>query len=67
MASESGADKSDEYLSVDEIVAEQEKPVAEPKQDEPSSRYADRSREELVEILEQTQSMVGRQSQEVKR
>jgi len=68
MAEQAQQDKSDELLTVDEI-EDLTKPQQEPQQEQPQpeSKYGNKTREELEKMLEETQSMVGAQSQEVKR
>ena len=61
--------KSQDLLSVEELASEVPTPEApsEPVQPEPSpSKYAGKSREQLEQMLDETKSMVGAQSKEVK-
>ena len=69
MAETQQEDKSQDLLSVEELASEVPTPEApsEPVQPEPSpSKYAEKSREQLEQMLDETKSMVGAQSKEVK-
>ena len=68
MADQEQQGKSDEILSVEEIESLTQTPEAQQEEPpQPESKYGNKSREELEKMLEETQSMVGAQSQEVKR
>ena len=70
MAEQKAENESQDLLSVEELAAEvpsPEAPPPEPVAPEPSqSKYADKSREQLEQMLDETKSMVGAQSKEVK-
>jgi ElaB/YqjD/DUF883 family membrane-anchored ribosome-binding protein len=64
---EPSEDKSQDLLSVDELSAEVTPPAeVQEVPPEPESKYANKSRKQLEQMLDETKSMVGAQSKEVK-